>query len=252
MRHEISQFDIPDRQLFAASAQPRADRLMDIGEAKITHTIFGRARVRVTHERDKKRRAGLLAALAAMAIATAVWQGWIAWQQMLSAPPPLPLSERIRVSAPVFQPETITLPDVRSSGKNISESLIQTEINSMVSSPNMLQKRPPGLNATNPMAAKPVAVLPLTASRLTPLATDNNSSKNQTDMQQPPSLSDPIQPIAPAIATPSARKPAANKPAVVAPLVGPLIKGDAPTLSPAGNNQPPEPVNVQPQVNVRP
>ena len=77
MRHEISQFDISDRQLLATNAQPRVVRLMDIGEAKITRTIFGRTRVRVTRERDKKRRTWLLAALAVMALAAAAWQGWI-------------------------------------------------------------------------------------------------------------------------------------------------------------------------------
>src|SRR5450756_2656023 len=92
MGHEISQFDIPDRQLLATNAQPRVDRLMDIGEAKITRTIFGRTKVRVIRERDKKRRAWLLTALAVMAIAAIAWQGWIALQQMQSAPPPLPLS----------------------------------------------------------------------------------------------------------------------------------------------------------------
>src|SRR5665811_708237 len=107
MGHEISQFDISDRQLLATNAQPRVDRLMEIGEAKITRTIFGRTKVRVIRERDKKRRAWLLTALAVMALAAAAWQGWIALQQMQSAAPPLPLSERIRVSAPVFQSEGI-------------------------------------------------------------------------------------------------------------------------------------------------
>ena len=57
MWHEISQYDIPDRQLLAAKAQSSVGRRKDIGEAVITHTIFGKARVRIIREQDKIRRA---------------------------------------------------------------------------------------------------------------------------------------------------------------------------------------------------
>lgn len=76
MGHEISQYDIPDRQLLATKAQSRAGMGEDIGEAKIIHTIFGRAKVRVIREQDKKRRAWLLATLVVMALAAAAWEGW--------------------------------------------------------------------------------------------------------------------------------------------------------------------------------
>ena len=249
MGHEISQFDIPDRQLLATNAQPRVDRLMDIGEAKITRTIFGRTKVRVIRERDKKLRAWLLTALAVMAIAAIAWRGWIALQQMQSAPPPLPLSERIRISAPVFQTEDFT-----TNKASKSETLIQPEIDSLVAGPKSAPPQPPGLNATKPMAAKPVTAKPLTASKpqTAPLATNNNASKNQTGMQQPPKLSVPTQPAAPAVAAPPATQPAANKPAAIAPLAAPLIKEDTSTLPPAVGNQPPDPVNAKPRDNAQP
>jgi hypothetical protein len=251
MVHEISQFDIPDRQLLATSAQPGAGIRSDIGEAKITHTIFGRARVRVIREQDKKRRAWLLTALAVIALAAAAWQGWIALQQSELLAPPVPLSERISVSAPVFQPETNTPAPARSSGRSKPESLIQTEIDSLVASPNSLPQRPPGLNATKPMNAIPVTAQPLMASKPAPLATNNNSSTNQTDMQPLPKLSDPIQPAAPAVATPPATQPAANRPGPVAPPAEPLTRKDTSTPSSAGNNQPPDPVNAQAQANAQ-
>jgi hypothetical protein len=47
MGHEISQFDIQDRQLLAGNPRPRAGIVTNLGEAKITRTIFGRAKVRV-------------------------------------------------------------------------------------------------------------------------------------------------------------------------------------------------------------
>ena len=250
MGHEISQFDIPDRQLLATSAQ--AGMWSDIGEAKITHTIFGRARVRVIREKDKIIRAWLLAALAVIALAAAAWQGWIALQQSKLFAVLPPLSERISIGAPVFHPATIAPAAARSSGGSKPESLIQTEIDNLVASPNILPPRPTSLNATNPpMAAKPVTAQPLIASKPVPLATNNSPSKNQTDTQPRPKLSAPNQPAVPAVATPPATHPAANKPAPVATPAEPLSKKDTSAPSSAGNTQPQDPVNAQAQANAQ-
>jgi hypothetical protein len=254
MGHEISQFDIPDRQLLASSAQ--AGMWSDIGEAKITHTIFGRAKVRVIRERDKIIRAWLLAALAVLVISVAAWQGWIALQQskLLAVLPPL--SERISIGAPVFHPATIA-PASRSSAGSKPESLIQSEIDSLVANPNRLPPRPPPLNA-KPMDAKPVTAQPLMASKpqpvkpqTAPLATNSVSSINQTGTQPHPRKSAPIQPATPAVAAPPATQPAANRPAPVAPPAEPLSKKDTSATSLAGNNQSSDPVNAQPQANVQ-
>jgi hypothetical protein len=244
--HEISQFDIPDHQLLATNARQRVGMSTDIGEAKITRTVFGRAKVRVIREQDKKRRAWLLMALAVMAVAAAAWQGWIAFQQMQSAAPPLSLSERIRVSAPAFQPEYI--PAAPPSVRDRQRTPTQIVIDNMTTRREPAPQQPPGLMATGQNAAEPVTTQPLTASKpqMASLATNDNASKNQTDMQQPAKPSAPIQPEAPAVATPPATQPAANKPADVAPRAEPLIKGDTSTQSPAGDNQPPGSVNVQP------
>jgi hypothetical protein len=249
MGHEISQFDIPDRQLLATSAQ--ASMWSDIGEAKITHTIFGRARVRVIREKDKIIRAWLLAALAAIALAVAAWQGWIVLQQSKLFAVLPPLSERISVSAPIYQPETITPVAARSSGRSKPETLIQTEIDSLVASPNTLPQRPPGLNSTKPMVANPVTAQPLMANKPAPLATNNGSSMNQTNTQPHSKLPAPIQPAAPAVATPPATQPAANKPAPVITPGEPLSKKDTSAPSSAGNNQPPDTANVQAQANAQ-
>lgn len=249
MVHEISQFEIPDRQLLAANAQPGVGMWTDIGEAKITRTIFGRAKVCVIRERDKKRRAWLLTALAVIVLAAAAWQGWIAWQQMQSAAPPLSLNERIRVSAPVFQSEGINA--TPSSVRDRQRTPTQIVIDSMTTLREPPPKQPLGLKASRQMAENPDMGEPLTASKpLTAnpqaVATNSSSAKNQADMQQPPKLSATTQLAAPAVATPPATQPAANRPAAVAPRAKPLIKEDASTLSPAGGNQPPGPVNAQP------
>lgn len=209
MGHEISQFDIPDRHLLAANAQPRTDRLMDIGEAKITRTIFGGAKVRVIRERDKKRRAWLLTVLAVMVIAAAAWQGWIAFQQMQSAAPPLPLSERIRVSPPVFQSEDI--PATPSLARDRQRTPTQIVIDGMTTRREPAPQQPLGLKASRQMADKPVTAQPLTAGK-------------------------------PQTASP-ATQPESIRPAATAPLVAPSIKGDTPA---AGGNQPAGPVNAKP------
>ena len=250
MGHEISQFDIPDRQLLATNSH--TSMWSDIGEAKITHTIFGRARVRVIREKDKIIRTWLLAALAAIALGVAAWQGWIALQQskLLAATPPL--SERISVSAPVFHPETFTPAATRPTGRGRPESLKQTEIDSLVASPNILPQRPRGLTATKPATAQTVMPQPLMASKPAPLATTNSASQNQTGKQPLPKPSDQLQPAAPAVATPPATQPATNKPVADAPLAKPLSEENTSTPLSSGNNQPPDPVNAQPQATLQP
>lgn len=248
MGHEISQFDITDRQLLAGSSQ--ASMWSDIGEAKITRTIFGKAKIRVIREKDKIIRAWLLAALAAIAIAVAAWQGWIALQQseLLAATPPL--SERISVSPPVFQPENIGSAAAQGSGKSKPESLIQTEIDSLVASPNILPQRPASMNAANPKTAKAVTAQPLVSSNPLPVPTNNNPSKNQPNSQLHHSLPATVQPATPAVATPPVAQPAANKPAPATSPGEPLTKKATTTISSAGNGQAPDQANVEP-VNAR-
>ncbi len=248
MGHEISQFDITERQLLAGSAQ--AGMRSDIGEAKITRTIFGKVKIRVIREKDKIIRAWLLAALAIVAIAVAAWQGWIALQQskLLAIIPPL--SERISVSPPVFQPENISSAAARASGKSKPESLIQTEIDSLVASPNILPQRPPAMNAPVPKTAATVTAQPSMASNPLPVPTNSNTSKNQPNIQLRHSLPAPVQPATPAVATPPATQPAANKPAPVVSPGEPLTKKATATISSAGNNPTPDQASVEP-VNAR-
>ena len=235
MGHEISQFDILDCQLLATHSQPRVSFMSDIGEAKITHTIFGRVKVRVIREQDRRRRAWMLTVLVVTAIAAAAWQGRIIFQKMQYVAPPVPLNERIQVSAPVFRPAHVA-PDPQPSGRK-SESLIQTEIDGLLSGP--LPRHPPGWKPT----AKPVTSEPLIANKpqTTPVTTIKNASMNQTNRQQALKPSAAIQPVAATVATTTQH--AANIPAAVVPLANPLAKGDS-TLSSTGNGQPANPVSA--------
>ena len=217
MGHEISQFDIPDRQLLDTNAQPRVSLKSDIGEAKVTRTIFGRAKVRVVRERDKKLRAWLLTVLATLALAAAGWQGWIVFQQMQNAAPQLSLSERIRVSAPVFQPEDIGTSTVRSKEKTQTELVIDSLSTRREPAPQPRQEPVPqprresapqasiSLKASDKMIAKPLA---------------------------------PIQPAPTNIVTPPVTQPEVSRPVAVTPSAAPVIKETNPTPLPASNNQP--------------
>jgi hypothetical protein len=248
MGHEDRQYEIPDHLLRAPNAQSRGNMRKDIGEAKITHTIFGRAKVRVIRERDKKIRAWLLTVLVVTALAAASWQGWIALQQSELAAPPLSISEKIKVSPPVFQPEDAASSAISSSGKSKQKTPTETVFDGMTTRRPPPPQQPVGLKASEPTAAKPVMAQPLIASKpqTAPVSTNSNSSVIQTDKQQPRKISAPIQPVVPTVSTPSASQPAADKPAVVAPPDMPLVKENASTVSPAGDTQISAPATVQP------
>ncbi len=80
MSHEINQLDIPDHQLQAGTSQSKGV-WTEIGEAEITYTIFGNAKVRIIRKHDKTRRTLLLTATTAMVLAAMAWQVWFTSSQ---------------------------------------------------------------------------------------------------------------------------------------------------------------------------
>jgi cytoskeletal protein RodZ len=232
MGYEISQFDIQDRQLMASDLQPKTAKASDIGEAKVTRTFFGRARVRVIRAQDRKRRTWLLAALLVMAAAAAAWQGWVIVQRVENEPPPVPLSERISVSPPVFRPAHIA-PDPHPSNRR-PESLIQSEIDSMLSGP-LPRHPPPELKALVKTAEKPAQ--PATDNSA-PATAVNSAEVNDSDQQQPGTQLLDTPPVA---MPPSAKivaatpKPASNQ---TARLAEPSDSGDAVAPSPTASGAP--------------
>lgn len=240
MVHEISQFDIPDRRLLEPEAQPKAGIWMDIGEARVTRTIFGRPRIRVVCERDKKRRAWLLGGLAVILICAAGWQGWAALQRILNTPPPLPLSARIRVGPPVFDSEDFT----PASRKQKTQTQILLEGMATHRPP---EPRQPPVTAAGKIAAKP-ANAPLASKDMAPLDAHNSSltdqMTDQTGMPQPARL--PLRLKARAAAASPAAQPAANKAAAAAPAAQPLANESAAVQPPAADKQPPVPATTKP------
>ena len=236
MVHEISQFDIPDRRLLEPEAQPKAGIWMDIGEARVTRTIFGRPRIRVVCERDKKRRAWMLGGLAVILICAAGWQGWVALQRILNTPPPLPLSARIRVGPPVFDSEDFT----PASRKQKTQTQILLEGMATHRPP---EPRQPPVTAAGKIAAKPVNA-PLASKEMAPLDAHNSSLTDQAGMPQPARLPPRLKARA-AAASPAAQS-AANQAAAVAPAAQPLVKEDAAAQPPVEDHQPPAPVTTKP------
>ena len=164
MVYEISQFGFPERQLLVINAQSRADMTKDIGEAKVIHTIFGKAKVRVIRVQDKKRRAWSWAVLVLAVVSAVAWQGWIASQQAKSFAPP-PISATIRVSEPDFKPDFIPPATTPAAVTGKPKTLLQAEINSLVSSPKSALPQPLVPKPIGPVAVKPILASPLLAGK---------------------------------------------------------------------------------------
>jgi hypothetical protein len=279
MGSEISQFEIQNRQLLAINPQPRTDMRTDIGEAKITHTIFGRAKVRVIRKQDKTRRVWLLSSLALTVVVVSSLQGWTVLQEMQNAV--IPPNQTVRVSAPVFQPEYMSLPTLSPIQGSKSGITPQIGSNDLFSSLKNTQQQTPVLQPTLQIAAKPplLASIPTDKPQKVPVA-NVSPAKIQAVVQQPrkplpprrpatptvvakPAAAQPAvtsvvtspsatQPIAPTVATPVATQSAIIKPEAVAPLTQPSSKETTPAPSPAITNQSLAPANVQPQTSTPP
>jgi cytoskeletal protein RodZ len=223
MTYEIGQLDVPDRQLLPTSARSRTSFSTEIGEAIVTHTIFGRAKVRIVRKHDKMRRTlWLMALLGVTVAAAAAWQGWMAAQQtepVQAAEPPPALSTNV--------PESVLAPQ--------TEYLVQPAAVPPVES-KLVTPPQAGTNDA-PISQKPA-----------PLGANDSPAKSPADVQQPPKPAKAKQPVTvakPRVTQP-VTQPAASSPAAVTPLAVPLDKEDAAVTAPDGNKQAADPVNAQP------
>ncbi len=221
MTYEISQLDVPDRQLLPTSARSKASLSTEIGEAIVTHTIFGRAKVRIIRKHDKMRRTlWLVALLGVTVVAAAAWQGWMAAHQtepVQTTEPAPALSTNVQESVPVPQPEYLAQPVA----------------------PAPVESKPvtPPQAGTNdaPISQKPA-----------PLGENDIPARNPADTQQPPKPAKKPVTVAKPRVTQPVTESAASSSAAVAPLAVPSTQEDAPVPAPDGNKQAADPVNVQP------
>lgn len=123
MSHEIGQLDISDRQLMTKTKSKASD-WTEIGEATITHSIFGKAEVHIVRKYDALRRA-LSRMLLFFLLAVAAWLGWVRLQPNYPAPSAdlsSPLSAKDGATTPVTLTEKSAAPPSQPSVKNNAPS----------------------------------------------------------------------------------------------------------------------------------
>jgi hypothetical protein len=266
MVHENSQFEMPGIQLRESKTQPRVSLSREIGEAQITHTIFGKAKVRIIRKNDKLHRVSwLTAAVVVTAIAGAVWQGWLSSQQNEPARNTdlkLPVSSDVQASASVSQVENTVVGNAAPTAsvsplKSETAASSVTQIKTPVIAQKVVPLQPQGVKEAGNAVAKsvlvqqkPVAVqsIPVTSQsattvmpQLAPLAASSSVAKTVPDK---PLL--PKQPAVPALApTPAAKPVAASSPGAVSPSSSPLTKESSSLQLPASANQLSSPINPQ-------
>ena len=246
MSYEIGQLDIPDRQLLPARARPRGSMSTEIGEAIVTHTIFGRARVRIIRKHDGVRRT-LWRTVAAVlaAVAAAAWLEWIASQQagtIQGAESALPMSASVQ-DAPLVQPESIPMPAIALPAANEP-----APPSAGIGNPEIVRQAAPqaaqGRDAAAPIPAKP-ARRPKPSTASTPPDTNNTASMKQTGRPRLSGQSSAKQ-TAPAAAMSDAAQPAEDGAGAVAPLAAPVVQEDATTRSSGDDGPAADPADAQP------
>ena len=159
MSHENSQFDISGIQLRESKTQPKVSLSREIGEAQITHTIFGRAKVRIIRKGDQARRAMTMVAIAVAAVAVAAWQGWFIPQQIepaQNAAPSPALSAEPQAGLPASQPEVVVAPAAPVEPSMSSESGITSLAASQKTAPQQADNmKEAGKKTATPAKAHP-------------------------------------------------------------------------------------------------
>ncbi len=189
MSHEIGKPDISDRQLMTKS---KASDWTEIGEATITHSIFGKAEVRIVRKFDALRRALSLVLLFSL-LAVAAWLGWVGFQQNYPAPSAdlsSPLSAKDEVTTPATLTEKSAVPPSQPSVKNNAPS--QATINKSVhvqkaaSQMNVRPESAPQAATANslPKPHLPTAATPRTVriAASSPVATDSSIKVDATHL----------------------------------------------------------------------
>ena len=271
MSHETTQLDMPVHQL-VINSPPSV--WTEIGEAQITHTIFGKAKVRIVRKHDNLRRALWWAAIAAVAVAIALWQGWFALlqtePQSEEAPPSVSAKEAVS-ELPSMQPENIVAPAIPPAAVKepgspphhltnkpvpIQKSVLEQTIDSKGSEQNTAQgvtaQTRPAVEPPRHAAVPAVPVAPpqksvvagtalVSKPQAAPLSTSNAAIPATEKQTIPASRIAVPTPVTPRVVLPAVQ--AVSSPAVVVtPLAAPLVKEDA--QAPAADKQVPSPANV--------
>jgi hypothetical protein len=247
MAYEISQFDLTDRQLLTGSARPATRMCTEIGNAQITQSIFGKARVRIICAHDRIRRVRILSALLAITIAIAIWQLTEYGEKLFGTPAAESVNATVQVGAPAFMPEYIP-PSAASQRQDNLRTPTPAEIYQLTTRrpapPPPIQN--PVNAATNPATGQPAgAAISPTVPLASPLASPLGSATAKVPAATAPAPKPAVvQPAAPVVTTNPSAQPVAGKPAPVAP---PQDKEAAATKPLAAPIQPAAPAVTQPE-----
>lgn len=251
MTQENEQPDIPDRQLLRTNAGPRVTYSREIGEATITHTIFGKAKVRIVRRYDSVRRVLWLGAMAgAAAVAWQVWRMAQPVEVMPSADSVSSANDRTPASVPAPQPEVATPPAVMplEQSKSVAAPVVVETAKAGTIQPKPLHPVPaPGLKSAAALPKPIPHPLPAVRPQLAPHPASGVSALNSAKPLPPgPAMQRPL--AAPVAAAPhpaqTAAHPAASSPALAVPLAAPAAAVPppvgakpvvAPASAPAGN-----------------
>lgn len=213
MSEQSSQPDLQDRQLIPARSRVSLSR--EIGDAVITHNIFGKAKVRIIRKNDKLHRTmWLLAVIGTGIVAAVVWQGWVSSQPIVADVPTVAPVAEVAEVAPASPPEaapTLAAPaPVNAQPSIVAASAV-----------------PVAVAAPKPvLAPRPVMVKPQSAPQ------DTGGLLAPTQF----ATSLPAKPAPRPIVTPApVPKPqtSASSPAIAVPLSSPLAKDSATEVEPA-------------------
>lgn len=266
MTHDVNQLDIPDRELLAGS--PRANVWTEIGEAKITHTLFGRAKVRIIRKHDNTRRILWLTGIVAIVVAATVWQGLLTRHPVGPVQsedlPPIPQAKE-KSSPPAFQSENIASPAIPPAArkepeaqaqvefdkpaivtKSASESVKDLQKNEAQTAKPVVAQPKSHMVQRRPAVAQPVKPQPLADGKLQAAQPATGSSSSNPVEAHPSARLLPPKPIAAPVTATSSVVPAqpASSPVDIIQLTAPLGRHSA-APAPAAIDQISAPVDVQ-------
>lgn len=110
MEQEFTQDAFPSRQLMPKEAKARYSLHTDIGEARIVHSMSGKAKIVVVREQDRRRLGRLLMILTATVIGAVSWEAWLVAEQSeleRQVAAASPIEDRMQVSEPAYLPEFV-------------------------------------------------------------------------------------------------------------------------------------------------
>jgi cytoskeletal protein RodZ len=238
MSQENSELDITDRQMLAVSPQP-ASVWTEIGEARITHNIFGKAKVRIIRKNDNIRIAMWWVGVIVMVVIA--WQVWVAFRPVQQSADSLP-----HVIPDVKDDLSLPAEKVEPASAPLSVNTKLPERSAIVKSPVVEKKSPPPRQSVKPVTPihKPVVPRPATESKpqTMPLAASGAAAvktvKPPAAKPQPRKILPAKRDALPAAATPAAAESAASSPEPAIQLSSPVIEDETPA-QPAAQEKPP-------------